>query len=68
MENVYVICAAKAHGRGQIRTGHPVGRRVPDDLAAAAIKGAVDASGVDPADKIEDVVHGLRFRPKASKA
>src|SRR5690606_19539495 len=32
----------------------------PDDLAAAAIKGAVEASGVNP-EKIEDVVLGCAF-------
>jgi len=58
MENVYIISAKRTavgkSGRGTLSTTRP------DDLAAAAIKGAVTASGVDP-NLIEDVTLGCAF-------
>ncbi len=55
MDNVYVISAKRTavgkSGRGTLQQTRP------DDLAAFAIKGAVEASGVDPA-AIDDVVIG----------
>jgi len=58
MENVY-ICAAKRTAVGKSGRGTLANTR-PDDLAAAVIKGAVEASGA-PAEKIEDVVLGCAF-------
>lgn len=55
MNNVYVVSAKRTavgkSGRGVLRLTRP------DDLAAFAIKGAVDAAGIDPA-AIDDVVIG----------
>jgi len=55
MDNVYVVSAKRTavgkSGRGTLQQTRP------DDLAAFAIKGAVEASGVDPA-AIDDVVIG----------
>ena len=55
MDNVYVISAKRTavgkSGRGTLQQTRP------DDLAAAAIKGAVEAAGIDPA-AIDDVVIG----------
>jgi acetyl-CoA acyltransferase len=55
MDNVYVV-SAKRTAVGKAGRGSFVQTR-PDDLAAAAIKGAVDESGIDAA-AIEDVVIG----------
>jgi acetyl-CoA acyltransferase len=58
MNNVYVISAMRTavgkSGRGTLAQVRP------DDLAATAIKAAVDKSGVDPA-QIDDVVMGCAF-------
>ena len=55
MNNVYVVSAKRTavgkSGRGTLQQTRP------DDLAAAAIKAAVDAAGIDPA-AIDDVVIG----------
>ncbi len=55
MDNVYVVSAKRTavgkSGRGTLQQTRP------DDLAAAAIKGAVEAAGIDPS-KIDDVVMG----------
>jgi len=55
MNNVYVVSAKRTavgkSGRGVLRLTRP------DDLAAFAIKGAVEAAGIDPA-AIDDVVIG----------
>jgi acetyl-CoA acyltransferase len=58
MENVYIV-AAKRTAVGKSGKG-TLSRTRPDDLAAAAIKGAVAASGVSP-EKIDDVVLGCAF-------
>ncbi len=55
MDNVYVV-SAKRTAVGKAKKGTLAHTR-PDDLAAAAIKGAVDAAGVDPA-TVQDVVLG----------
>ncbi len=55
MDNVYVV-SAKRTAVGKAGRGTFVQTR-PDDLAAAAIKGAVDAAGIAP-EKIDDVVIG----------
>jgi acetyl-CoA acyltransferase len=58
MENVYVVSAKRTavgkSGRGTLA------RTRPDDLAATAIKGAVEASGL-PVEEIDDVVMGCAF-------
>ncbi len=63
MDNVYV-CSAKRTAVGKSGRGTLAGVR-PDDLAAAAIKSAVDASGV-PAECIDDVIMGCAF-PEAEQ-
>jgi acetyl-CoA acyltransferase len=63
MKNVFIV-AAKRTAVGRAKKGALVNVR-PDDMAAAAIKGAVEASGL-PADKIDDVVVGCAF-PEAEQ-
>ncbi len=58
MENVYIV-AAKRTAVGKSGRG-TLARTRPDDLAAAAIKSAVEASGVAP-EMIDDVVLGCAF-------
>ncbi|MBI1320521.1 MAG: acetyl-CoA C-acyltransferase [Candidatus Hydrogenedens sp.] len=58
MDNVY-ICSAKRTAVGKSGRG-TLSQTRPDDLAAAAIKGAVEASGINP-EKLEDVVLGCAF-------
>lgn len=63
MDNVY-ICSAKRTAVGKSGRG-TIAHVRPDDLAAAAIKSAVEASGV-PAEAIDDVVMGCAF-PEAEQ-
>lgn len=58
MQNVY-ICSAKRTAAGKSGRGTLVNTR-PDDLAAAAVKGAVEAAGVAP-EAIDDVILGCAF-------
>ncbi len=58
MDNVYVVSAVRT-AVGKSKRGTLAQTR-PDDLAAIAIKGAVEKSGVDPSE-IQDVVLGCAF-------
>ena len=63
MDNVYVVSAVRT-AVGKSKRGTLAQTR-PDDLAAIAIKGAVEKSGIDPAE-IQDVVLGCAF-PEAEQ-
>lgn len=58
MDNVYVVSAVRT-AVGKSKRGTLAQTR-PDDLAAIAVKGAVEKAGVDPAE-IQDVVLGCAF-------
>ena len=59
MDNVYVVSAVRT-AVGRSRAGSAIAHVRPDDLAAAAIKAAVERSGV-PAERLQDCVMGCAF-------
>ena len=63
MANAYILAAYRTPGtkanKGKLKTVRP------DDLAAAAIKGLIERSGVDPSE-IDDVIIGCAF-PEAEQ-
>ena len=63
MKTAYIVAAYRTAGC-RAHKGKFAGVR-PDDLAAAAIKGLVDRTGIDPAE-VEDVILGCAF-PEAEQ-
>ncbi len=59
MQNVYVVSAVRT-AVGRSKAGSAIAHVRPDDLAAAAIKEAVNRSGV-PAERLQDCVIGCAF-------
>ena len=63
MKQAYILAARRTAGC-KANKGKFSGTR-PDDLAAAAIKGAIESAGIDPAE-LEDVIMGCAF-PEAEQ-
>jgi acetyl-CoA acyltransferase len=59
MDKVYVVSAVRT-AVGRSRAGSAIAHVRPDDLAAAAVKAAVDRAGI-PAERIQDCLIGCAF-------